>query len=1043
MATTVFAIEIELADHAAPVVSDITIGLFNRTDNLASNASSGQKNVTVDDGSVFKIGDLVTISDTAPASEINSIDSIAGDVLTMVNNLANTYTTAATAKVDANSVFRWLQNTIVGLTGWAGGIIIENGIGNWSRSIELEGGGNIAEPGFASVAVKNGNKFYDTLDTKGIVLNGKTFRVKTFSDTTETQRWTGFCQKPNWDSFSYRIPAQGGHNKRRANLISLITDTNAPSTTKSSAIPATFGEIEKAIMLRTKRNTKTLFNTADDMGLTAGGDPQNLKLFQVISGSGTSYELRLFKNGNDNSPNLAAIDTALTNKYIQVTEGANGTGVFRKIINVSAYTNANHSITIDIQSHFEVDLSITGDTWVKILEIDRVYQNDTFPLKSFLDSNLNEITAPLELFSFDDTNKEFTQIPNNSLSVVVGSNNNKIDAEAEFFETNPDTLNSFIIKPVTDLQLTPDLDNSNSGANGEWPTLAVGLTKIQDGFYTNLASGTITNIVTGTLANINDRDGTSLFTATYKTKAVNSGESPSMQLAIDFKLPAYPINHIADTIFFLILMDWDRVINSGVGTRATSINIKRIFGDETNIHTKVNWGSGKFLLENVPDFYFTTNIPATSNKSFFKDQGTTLLRTGYKVVAPFGLSGDKDKYENFQRNRAIINLSRTFTLQIADHDETININAMAVLFQKNLDIKDEIFSGVSGRIFNDTWGGRKTAADLIESPIDILEHICRLQNWTESSSMPTDGWGKNYPSKPLIKTSGDGSFDATDPEFTVVKNFRSSRQLINQQAGFTDRLKRSLCKNYFLANWIDANGNEAVKRIIKSNQTGLDTVVLNDITNRGSIRIVEPDPAKIYPEPFVLFDFDQGLKDFTKAIRVTNVDFVNPTAQQKQDFIEGVGGPSAEDIWDRANALWLKTLRLNKPRSDMTEALWSNGADGQNQGFDFIVNWLDWMSNVKIELQLHYDKVKDWEETHRFELTLIHQTNSIAIECLTTRIEFAPNPPFAATVQAIMFKTPLPVAYALVDQLNAIGGDSDLVDKLDAIGGDSDKVDKL
>jgi len=1043
MATTVYAIELELRDHGAPVVADATIGLFNRTEDLFSNASSGQKDVILDtgEGATFKAGDLVTISDTAPGTEINIIDSIAGDTLTMVNDLVNTYTTANSAKVDANSVFRWLQNSIVGVTGWASGVIIENGIGRWKRSIDLSRSGNIAEPGKASVAVKNSNRFYDILDTKGIVINGTTFRIFEFSDTTPTQRWTGFCQKPDWDSFSYRIPAQGGHNRRRSNLTTLNTEAEAPATTKSKPIPVMFGKIEKAKMIRVVKKTKTLLNTAGDMGLTAGGDPQGLKLFQVISGSDVSYEIRIFKDGNDNSGNLAAIDTALTDKFIQITEGANEVGVIRRITNVSAYTDANHSITIDINSHFKDDLSISGDTWIKILEIDRVYQNDTFPLKSFLDSDLNEISDPLELYAFDDDNNEFTQIPHHSLSTLVGANNNKIDAQSEFFEKNPDTLNSFIIKPVDNVQLTPDL--SENGANQEWPGIPAAF-KIQDGFYksTNTAA-TITNISTGTILNITDRDGTSVFNATYKNSNI-AQNGVSLQMALDFTMPDYPEGFTADAIFFMVLSDWDETIIAGSGGKGTAISTKRVFGGLVTRFFRIDWATtGKLELKNFPDFYFTTNIPSTFNQFFYKDDSNTLLTSGFLTI-PIIPDGDQDKYENFAPNRGLIVFSRTIAAgPAAEIDEDVNINAMAVLFQKNLDIKDAIFSGVSGRIFNDTWGSRKTAADLMESPIDFLEHICRLQNWTETSFMPTDGWGKNYPAKPFIKTAGDGSFDATDPEFTVVKNFNAARQVITQQSGFTDRLKRSLCKNFFLANWIDATGNECVKRIIKTNQTGLDTVTLNDITNRASIRIREANPANIFPELFVLFDFDQGTGSFTNAIRISNVDADNPTPTEKQDFIEGMVGSKAEEVWDRANALWKKTLRLNKPPSDLTELLWAIGPDSQAIAEDYIVNLIDWADNVFIQFQLPKEKCKTWEETHRFELTLIHQTNSIAIECLLTSIEFDPNPPFHATIQAIMFKTPLPAEFSLVDQLGAIGGDSDWIDKLDAIGGDSDKIDQL
>jgi len=85
--------------------------------NLASNASSGQKNVVVSNGTGvnFWIGKIVNISDTS-ASEQNTIASISGDTLTMVTNLSNTYTTAHLAKItykDNKERLKWAGNALL------------------------------------------------------------------------------------------------------------------------------------------------------------------------------------------------------------------------------------------------------------------------------------------------------------------------------------------------------------------------------------------------------------------------------------------------------------------------------------------------------------------------------------------------------------------------------------------------------------------------------------------------------------------------------------------------------------------------------------------------------------------------------------------------------------------------------------------------------------------------------------------------------------------------------------------------------------------
>jgi len=66
---------------------------------LGADAAAGQKNVTVADGSKFQAGYPVEIKDDAH-SEWNEVDSVAGNVVTMKNNLAYTYYVAKNGKVE-------------------------------------------------------------------------------------------------------------------------------------------------------------------------------------------------------------------------------------------------------------------------------------------------------------------------------------------------------------------------------------------------------------------------------------------------------------------------------------------------------------------------------------------------------------------------------------------------------------------------------------------------------------------------------------------------------------------------------------------------------------------------------------------------------------------------------------------------------------------------------------------------------------------------------------------------------------------------------
>lgn len=69
---------------------------------LSGNALTGQKVVNVVDGSIFVPAQAVIIADNVN-SETNTIGSIAANALTMVNNLANTYTTPNDAYVSGTN----------------------------------------------------------------------------------------------------------------------------------------------------------------------------------------------------------------------------------------------------------------------------------------------------------------------------------------------------------------------------------------------------------------------------------------------------------------------------------------------------------------------------------------------------------------------------------------------------------------------------------------------------------------------------------------------------------------------------------------------------------------------------------------------------------------------------------------------------------------------------------------------------------------------------------------------------------------------------
>jgi hypothetical protein len=322
------------------------------------------------------------------------------------------------------------------------------------------------------------------------------------------------------------------------------------------------------------------------------------------------------------------------------------------------------------------------------------------------------------------------------------------------------------------------------------------------------------------------------------------------------------------------------------------------------------------------------------------------------------------------------------------------------MFKKTQELKAEVFSPVSGRIFDSTWGGRKTASALINSPIDALEHVCRLQNWSATSVTPTLGWGRAYADAPLIKTgAGEGSFDDSNSDLRILDGYSIASQIIDYSDGDTDKVKRAICRNFFLANYIDKNGYECVKRITKNSAVPVTTITFADIMDRKQIQVSEPNPLDIYSEPFVNYEYNQASQKFEKTIAVRNA--LAPA--YSISFVEGLTDSEGQYYWNLCNTIALKTRRIVTPPKDTTDLEFIAGVNGDTLAKDYFENFLNWMYNREIELPFHFNTAGEWEECTRFNLQLPHHTDNQYYECIAQKITVEPNAPYRTTVNAIIY----------------------------------------
>ena len=285
--------------------------------------------------------------------------------------------------------------------------------------------------------------------------------------------------------------------------------------------------------------------------------------------------------------------------------------------------------------------------------------------------------------------------------------------------------------------------------------------------------------------------------------------------------------------------------------------------------------------------------------------------------------------------------------------------------------------------------GRKNACSLINNPIDIAEHILRLQNWSEQNE--TKDWGKEYANNPLIDVStNEGGFDYADLD--MIKSLRPARQPQTYNDCWSDSLLKSLCKQFFLCNFQDpATGKERISYIAEKSLTDPTTTIqLGDIL--GNISYVKyPRMKGIYCEPFVRYAQNYGDGSFDKIIQITN----SNADTYDSSYVIGIDNTTkARLMWTRAHVLWNAFRQIEPPPSDLTDLTWVT----EDQDAEWVLDkWFTWMGALntdgtpegitfepkkRISFTVPYEIGKNWFISFHFKLQLPHQTNDEAIECL-------------------------------------------------------------
>ncbi len=890
-------------------------------------------------------------------------------------------------------------------------------------------------------------------------------------------RYRGICGDIKDSEKQLVIPVEPPPLKRRANLATVINSTDYPNASGNiigGSVPVTLGEYvpefdadgnvvwngyarfgitadSKDILLTSNRNYigNNSFESSEK-GLvgfpvvgTDGGTPS--KVFDLKLGLAVQW----YDSGGNPITSGTFSPSWFVGKYITVVEGL-GNGESRLISAASVDVDgAAGLITLTVADYFETQpngnstAKLDDNSWCSIYAIERQYSCDVWDCKGYLDENGDAITSGVNLYTYDREKKVtvsgeeetvsvdekrdlFYRLPQYAYNDIDDGKNTTVEIDVKLFTSDIDTINSFLILPVESPSPAKTINLGKWDADGTEDLSS--FKYLADGLYTSDADpiGRINSFtVTGVPGNVADQDPTTNYEMDLGYVA-GAGSHKSI-FAFLFDMPDVPKSFSFDGVYLIINYSG---FHFGAASPSDEVwfraKTRKFMGYASNILSASNGDyysdyAVTATIKDDPDFYYLTNIPSTANLNFYYNNELSDPASTFQGYKKFLFSGvdSVDKYNaivegcvyQYHDYGGIVDVTKKMTLY-----------ELAIAFIKKVSIKDAIYSPFDSRVYDNTWGARKTATDMIVNPIDMLEHVKRLGNWSEQGE--TKDWGKEYATNPLIDTATtEGGFDYEDLD--TIKDLRPSRQILDYNGAWTDELTKSLCKSFFICAFQDpVTGNEQVSYIAeKSITTPTTTITLSDII--GNIgEVIYPKASGIYCEPVIRYAKNNANDEYDKVIQITNAN----AAAYDSSYVIGLSGASAELMWTRANLLWSVYRQIEKPPDSLTKSDW---IINDNDAVWFLDTWFSWMGAIstdgtpsgvefepkkRITFTVPYATGKDWFITQHHLLQLPHQTNDSAIEFVIENVsKNIGKGTEAVTVQAILYGSATEIALYVQD----------------------------
>jgi hypothetical protein len=891
------------------------------------------------------------------------------------------------------SKFKWSVGTA---TGYATGFLVDEWCSEMTNSVDPEGGGGVAQIGGFTITAANGTQLYKLLDTLPIQKALIEVRELPFLAVAK-----GRIDYYNWDDRRVDFFVESLDASADVSLSGIVDD---------KVIPMQLGSLRYAEGVRTTSKADVLAVP----GLSHTGE-----VFPIAEARAERLIVRA-----DTSPT----DWAGAVSYLQgLVPGlvCSFNGALRRVVDVEDLGLSGGFYRLAIYPETSFFISLFGaDQFaglpVSFLDYSQRYDFDTWDLsfggKVWIAQNGENVLIENDSFEFDERGCEVipaAALPDNKFLVT------------SYRRSFADVLVNTTVTPVNGL------------AGGAWTFVKLG----------NLSNEDITDDYQYTYSGI--------INSTYGA-GITVAETDAKLRAVELIKIGFTFNIPAGTVVRFAISDFSRsyiVTNNATGTNSTTIQLsdpldKAIGSGEViqfgahikcRIWTKDVFSTQKgrpYIAMDVEEEPIVADIPLFDvHIRGFSWDGSSIglcdfvpqrgdLNDVVKVAnlaerlggqnSPYFYPNEDDKTnQNWQNG----NGWKQSELDLADWDELKQYNGIDVYLIKypgNLQRDTKFYiremgfglaseTALPDRIYCEAEGrgvglGAKTGwTAAMQTPNQFAQHIRQLTN--NGGTPPDAGWGQNYGfgntlAYRVIRAGAGGFNDSDILQFGFSTNAAAASI---PDAGALDAM-RSLFRENFVINWIDANGLPAVAQLVRAySRMIVKRITLKEIIP-GTISVDEMQASEIYCNPVIKWgELPNG--EYEGTLSITGSELALATEAEQAARVQGSSLDQAGRalLWQRARALYLKYGNVAPMPEELSVLQWCKSATVADWHLQNLLSWYGVNNSAVVSPRRFFrftvpyevaldDLVFRFDVGSRFILNLPHQTDGDDYECICLNV---------------------------------------------------------